>query len=143
MVPAAARDLYFLNPIAGLLTLYHDVLYWGRMPSPELLGGMLLAAVTIFLADMLSSVATPRSSPRSSEPAVPAVVLRGNSKRFDFYEHRTSSLREWFIRRVLRRPIHVGRAAFTLHDLDLTRSAAGKRSRCWAATAAARARSSA
>ena len=33
MVPAAARDLYFLNPIAGLLTLYHDVLYWGRMPS--------------------------------------------------------------------------------------------------------------
>jgi ABC-type polysaccharide/polyol phosphate export permease len=50
MVPAAARDLYFLNPIAGLLTLYHDVLYWGRMPSPELLGGMLLAAVTIFLA---------------------------------------------------------------------------------------------
>jgi len=50
---------------------------------------------------------------------VPAVVLRGVSKRFYFYEHRTSSLREWFIRRVLRRPIHVGRAAFTLHDLDL------------------------
>ena len=37
---------------------------------------------------------------------MPAVVLR--------------SLREWFIRRVLRRPIHVGRAAFTLHDVDLT-----------------------
>jgi ABC-type polysaccharide/polyol phosphate transport system ATPase subunit len=51
---------------------------------------------------------------------VPAVVLRGVSKRFYFYEHRTSSLREWFIRRVLRRPIHVGRAAFTLHDVDLT-----------------------
>jgi lipopolysaccharide transport system permease protein len=50
MVPAAARDLYFLNPIAGLLTLYHDVLYWGRMPSPELLGGMLLAAAAIYLA---------------------------------------------------------------------------------------------
>jgi ABC-2 type transport system ATP-binding protein len=50
---------------------------------------------------------------------VPAVVLRGVSKRF-YYEHRTSSLREWFIRRVLRRPIHVGRAAFTLHDVDLT-----------------------
>jgi lipopolysaccharide transport system permease protein len=50
MVPAAARGVYFLNPIAGLLTLYHDVLYWGRMPSPELLGGMLLAAVTIYLA---------------------------------------------------------------------------------------------
>jgi homopolymeric O-antigen transport system permease protein len=50
MVPVAARDLYFLNPIAGLLTMYHDVLYWGRMPSPELLGGMLVAAVTIYLA---------------------------------------------------------------------------------------------
>jgi lipopolysaccharide transport system permease protein len=50
MVPAAARDLYFLNPIAGLLTLYHDVLYWGRMPSPHLLAGMLLAAAAIYLA---------------------------------------------------------------------------------------------
>jgi ABC-2 type transport system ATP-binding protein len=51
---------------------------------------------------------------------VPAVALRGVSKRFYFYEHRTSSLREWFIRRVLRRPLHVRRAAFTLHDVDLT-----------------------
>ena len=51
---------------------------------------------------------------------MPAVVLREVSKRFYFYEHRTSSLREWFIRRVLRRPIHVGRAAFTLQDVDLT-----------------------
>ena len=51
---------------------------------------------------------------------MPAVTLRGVSKRFYFYEHRTSSLREWFIRRVLRRPIHVRRAAFTLHDVDLT-----------------------
>jgi ABC-2 type transport system ATP-binding protein len=51
---------------------------------------------------------------------VPAVALRAVSKRFYFYEHRTSSLREWFIRRVLRRPIHVRRAAFTLHDIDLT-----------------------
>jgi ABC-2 type transport system ATP-binding protein len=51
---------------------------------------------------------------------MPAVALRGVSKRFYFYEHRTSSLREWFIRRVLRRPIHVRRSAFTLHDVDLT-----------------------
>jgi lipopolysaccharide transport system permease protein len=50
MVPAAARDVYFLNPMAGLLTLYHDVLYWGRMPSLHLLGGMLLAALIIYLA---------------------------------------------------------------------------------------------
>jgi ABC-type polysaccharide/polyol phosphate transport system ATPase subunit len=49
----------------------------------------------------------------------PAVELRGVSKRFYYYEHRTSSLREWFIRRVLRRPIHVRRSAFSLQDLDL------------------------
>lgn len=45
--------------------------------------------------------------------------LRGVSKRFYFYEHRTSTLREWFIRRVLHRPIHIRRAEFSLHDLDL------------------------
>jgi ABC-type polysaccharide/polyol phosphate transport system ATPase subunit len=48
-----------------------------------------------------------------------AVELRGVSKRFYFYEHRTSTLREWFIRRVLRRPLHVRRAEFSLHDVDL------------------------
>jgi ABC-type polysaccharide/polyol phosphate transport system ATPase subunit len=69
---------------------------------------------------MLSSIATPRSSPKSSEPATaPAVELRGVSKRFYFYEHRTSSLREWFIRTVFRRPIHVRHAAFSLRDLNL------------------------
>ena len=51
---------------------------------------------------------------------MPAVALREVSKRFYFYEHRTSSLREWFIRRVLRRPLHVRRAEFSLHDVDLT-----------------------
>ena len=69
---------------------------------------------------MPSSIATPRSSPKSSEPGTgPAVELRGVSKRFYFYEHRTSSLREWFIRRVLRRPIHVRHAAFSLRVLEL------------------------
>ena len=69
---------------------------------------------------MPSSTATQPSSPKSSEPGRrPAVELRGVSKRFYFYDHRTSSLREWFIRRVLRRPIHVRRASFSLRDLDL------------------------
>jgi lipopolysaccharide transport system ATP-binding protein len=40
-------------------------------------------------------------------------------KRFHHYEHRTTSLREFFIRSVLRRPIHVRRALFTLRGLDL------------------------
>jgi ABC-type polysaccharide/polyol phosphate transport system ATPase subunit len=67
---------------------------------------------------MRSSIATPPASPKLSDPS-PAIELRGVSKRFYFYEHRTSSLREWFIRRILRRPLHVRRAAFSLRDVDL------------------------
>jgi lipopolysaccharide transport system permease protein len=37
MVPEAYRTLYFFNPIAGLLTLYHDVVYAGLWPSGQLL----------------------------------------------------------------------------------------------------------
>ncbi len=40
-------------------------------------------------------------------------------KRFYHYEHRTTSLREFFIRSVLRRPIHVRQATFTLSGLNL------------------------
>src|SRR5918994_1132798 len=69
---------------------------------------------------MPSSIATPASFPRSSERAVEAAVeLRGVSKRFYYYEHRTNSLREWFIRRVLQRPLNVRRAEFTLRSFDL------------------------
>jgi ABC-type polysaccharide/polyol phosphate transport system ATPase subunit len=69
---------------------------------------------------MASSIATPAFFPRSSEGAVAAAVeLRGVSKRFYYYEHRTSSLREWFIRRVLHRPLNIRRAEFTLRDFDL------------------------
>ncbi len=50
----------------------------------------------------------------------PVVSCRGVVKRFYRYEHRTRSLRELFIRMVLRRPIHVRRAQFTLRGLDLT-----------------------
>jgi ABC-type polysaccharide/polyol phosphate export permease len=49
MVPEAFRGLYFLNPFAGLLTLYHEVFYWGRMPPFDLLGGMLLVAIVFYL----------------------------------------------------------------------------------------------
>jgi ABC-type polysaccharide/polyol phosphate export permease len=38
MVPEALRTVYFVNPIAGLLTLYHDVVYAGQWPSSGLLG---------------------------------------------------------------------------------------------------------
>jgi ABC-type polysaccharide/polyol phosphate transport system ATPase subunit len=40
-------------------------------------------------------------------------------KRYYHYSHRTTSLREFFIRSVLRRPIHIRRAEFTLRGLNL------------------------
>jgi ABC-type polysaccharide/polyol phosphate transport system ATPase subunit len=40
-------------------------------------------------------------------------------KRYYHYSHRTTSLREFFIRSILRRPIHVRRAEFTLRGLNL------------------------
>jgi ABC-type polysaccharide/polyol phosphate transport system ATPase subunit len=40
-------------------------------------------------------------------------------KRYYHYEHRTTSLQEFFVRSVLRKPIHVRRARFQLEQLDL------------------------
>jgi lipopolysaccharide transport system ATP-binding protein len=48
-----------------------------------------------------------------------AVECENVVKRFYHYEHRTTSLREAFIRTVLRRPIHVRHAQFTLQDFSL------------------------
>jgi ABC-type polysaccharide/polyol phosphate transport system ATPase subunit len=47
------------------------------------------------------------------------VACRGVTKRFYHYDHRTTSLRERFIRTVLRRPIHVRHARFSLEDFNL------------------------
>jgi len=69
---------------------------------------------------MPSSTATRPSSLRSPDQGTAlAVELRDVSRRFYFYEHRTTSLREWFIRRVLHRPLHIRRAEFSLQDVDL------------------------
>lgn len=58
--------------------------------------------------------------PNSSDGQVgPAVLCEGVVKRFYRYEHRTTSLREFFIRTVLRRPIHLRTAEFVLERLDL------------------------
>ena len=48
MVPEAFRALYFLNPIAGLLTLYHDVVYAGQWPSARCSGGTAVQAVLVY-----------------------------------------------------------------------------------------------
>lgn len=69
---------------------------------------------------MHSTIDTHRCTRKSSERSGhPAVLCSGITKRFYFYEHRTVSLREWFIRRVLRQPLHVRRATFTLQNVHL------------------------
>lgn len=49
----------------------------------------------------------------------PAVLCRDVFKNFYLYSHRTTSLREWFIRTALRRPITVRRAEFSLRGFNL------------------------
>ena len=47
------------------------------------------------------------------------MACRSVTKRFYHYEHRTTSLRERFIRTLRRRPIHVRRAHFSLEQFNL------------------------
>ena len=49
MVPEGIRDPYFLNPFAGLLTLFHSVLYEGRFPPAPLFAATAATAFGIFL----------------------------------------------------------------------------------------------
>ncbi|MBZ0269471.1 ABC transporter permease [bacterium] len=45
MVPEAYRALYLANPVAGLLTMYHTVLYEGAFPSTALMLGSAAGAL--------------------------------------------------------------------------------------------------
>jgi len=56
-------------------------------------------------------------SPDSKEE--PAVLCRGVVKQFYLYSHRTTSLREWFIRSAAGRPVHVRHAEFSLRNFNL------------------------
>jgi ABC-2 type transport system ATP-binding protein len=68
---------------------------------------------------MQSSIATRQLSPRSSEAEAGAsIAVQGLSKQFYFYQHRTTTLREWFIRRVMGRPTHVRKSRFALQDVN-------------------------
>ena len=49
MIPADIRPYFYLNPFAGLLQLFHAVLYEGVWPSPELLGLVTATAVVLFV----------------------------------------------------------------------------------------------
>jgi len=48
LVPAFARVFYLANPIAGLLTLYHAVLYRGELPPADLVTWVAVAAVGLY-----------------------------------------------------------------------------------------------
>ena len=48
MVPESVRTLYFLNPVAGLLTLYQEVVYAGQWPSATLLAVTATQAAAVY-----------------------------------------------------------------------------------------------
>ncbi|MGH7717640.1 MAG: ABC transporter permease, partial [Gemmatimonadaceae bacterium] len=48
-VPEGIREVYFLNPIAGLITLYHAVLYDGSVPPVSFMAFMTVVALSIAL----------------------------------------------------------------------------------------------
>jgi len=52
MIPERFQALYLMNPFAQVLTLYHQVLYDGRMPSWSLLGVACLTTGVILLLGM-------------------------------------------------------------------------------------------
>jgi len=69
---------------------------------------------------MQSSIVTKRSSPRSSDEARDfAIRCERVAKHFYHYSHRTTSLRELFIRAAKQRPISARTAEFSLQEFDL------------------------
>lgn len=57
-----------------------------------------------------------RSHDRTGEEVV---LCRDVVKQFYAYSHRTTSLREWFIRVVHRKPVHIRQPEFSLRDFNL------------------------
>ncbi len=49
LVPESLTPIYYLNPIAGLLTAYHTVLYEGVFPSVAHLAGLGSAAIVLWV----------------------------------------------------------------------------------------------
>ena len=50
----------------------------------------------------------------------PALECRNVVKEYFLYQQRTTSLREWIVRTILRHPIPPGQSFFTLTDFNLT-----------------------
>jgi ABC-type polysaccharide/polyol phosphate export permease len=49
LVPAPLSQLYFVNPVAAVITLFHEVLYVGRLPSLAHLGGAAAASAAVYV----------------------------------------------------------------------------------------------
>lgn len=56
----------------------------------------------------------------SHEAGAVALDCRHVTKRFYYYSHRTTTVREWFIRKVMGKPTHVRGAEFFVDDFSLT-----------------------
>lgn len=70
---------------------------------------------------MSSLAASNRNLPKSCEVSAPAAITaRGLSKRFYYDRHRAKSLRQWFIRSVLHRPVPKPPQAFSIENLNLS-----------------------
>jgi len=50
MIPETVRFVYYLNPVVGVLELFHKVLYEGNWPSTTLLASVSVAALVICAA---------------------------------------------------------------------------------------------
>lgn len=76
--------------------------------------------VSVILA-MMQAATESLSSPLMATVRVqnPVVECRNVVKEYFVYQHRTTSLREWIIRSLLRQPIHEGQSVFTLTDFNL------------------------
>jgi ABC-type polysaccharide/polyol phosphate export permease len=48
MIPEEVRKVFLLNPLAWLLTVYHSILYDGKLPELWMLGGLAAAAAVLF-----------------------------------------------------------------------------------------------
>lgn len=61
---------------------------------------------------------TQKSLKGKSSPEGPAVECRAVTKEYHVYQHRTTSLRDWIVRSLLRRPIHSRQSFFTLENFN-------------------------
>ena len=127
MVPEAFRPFYFLHPSPGCSPCTTRFSTKAGCRRLALLLGVtarrppgLPIGYAIFkrYASVYAEISDLAGSRRRASGGLEAVY---------YYEHRTKTLREWFIRRVLHRPLNVGRAQFTLRRNSISGWSAAKR----------------